>query len=99
MRAFRLYYSTVACLRSQSIDKMCRYGYMEYPSFFRKEKGKRVDENSEKKSPCVITVAGGKGGVGKSAIAAYLAQWFAIRGMKTMLVDYDIGAPNLHTIL
>lgn len=45
-----------------------------------------------------IAVGGGKGGVGKSVIAANLAVAFARFGMRTVLVDADLGAANQHTL-
>ena len=47
----------------------------------------------------IIPVAGGKGGVGKSLIAANLAIALAQKNAKTYLVDMDLGASNLHLIL
>ena len=47
----------------------------------------------------VISVAGGKGGIGKSYVAANLAIALARRGRKVVLIDADMGAPNLHTWL
>lgn len=47
----------------------------------------------------IIPIAGGKGGVGKSLIAANLAIALAQSGAKTYLVDMDLGASNLHLIL
>ena len=46
-----------------------------------------------------IAVAGGKGGVGKSTIAANLALAIAQLGHRVTLVDADLGAANLHTML
>jgi flagellar biosynthesis protein FlhG len=46
-----------------------------------------------------IAVAGGKGGVGKSTIAANLALALARRGLRVTLIDADLGAANLHTML
>lgn len=48
--------------------------------------------------PIVVTVAGGKGGVGKSLVAANLAVQVAGLGMRTLLVDADLGAPGQHTL-
>lgn len=47
----------------------------------------------------IIAVGGGKGGVGKSVVACNLAVGFAKNGANTVLVDADLGAPNLHTLL
>ncbi|MBB5518358.1 Mrp/NBP35 family ATP-binding protein [Amphiplicatus metriothermophilus] len=46
----------------------------------------------------VIAVASGKGGVGKSTIAANLAVAFAERGLATGLLDADIYGPSLPTL-
>ena len=47
----------------------------------------------------VISIGGGKGGIGKSFIATNLAIEFARRGQKVMLIDADLGGANLHTCL
>lgn len=47
----------------------------------------------------VISVGGGKGGIGKSLISANLAIELARRGRKVVLVDADLGGANLHTTL
>ncbi|MFN0023761.1 MAG: Mrp/NBP35 family ATP-binding protein [Parvularculaceae bacterium] len=46
----------------------------------------------------VIAIASGKGGVGKSTIAANLAVAFARRGLSTGLLDADIYGPSLPTL-
>jgi flagellar biosynthesis protein FlhG len=48
--------------------------------------------------PRLIAVAGGKGGVGKSTIAANLAVAIARLGHRVTIVDADLGAANLHTM-
>lgn len=46
----------------------------------------------------IISVGGGKGGVGKSLVAANLAIAMAQTGRRVALVDGDLGAANLHTL-
>ena len=50
-------------------------------------------------APRIIAVAGGKGGVGKSTVAVNLALAIARLGHRVTLVDADLGAANLHTML
>src|SRR5574342_481540 len=47
----------------------------------------------------VITVAGGKGGIGKTMICASLSMALAQTGLRVTLVDADLGGANLHTVL
>jgi len=47
----------------------------------------------------VISIGGGKGGVGKSLISANLGIELARRGKRVVLVDADLGGANLHTTL
>lgn len=47
----------------------------------------------------IISVGGGKGGVGKSVVATNLAVAMADEGKEVVLVDADLGAANLHTLL
>jgi flagellar biosynthesis protein FlhG len=47
----------------------------------------------------IWAVGGGKGGTGKSFIAANLGVLLAEKALNTNLVDVDLGAPNLHTFL
>lgn len=67
--------------------------------------GKTVDQASglrrmtEKKPVQVITVTGGKGGVGKTNIAANLSVAMANRGKKVLVMDADLGLANMDIIL
>ncbi|MCP4677444.1 MAG: P-loop NTPase [Deltaproteobacteria bacterium] len=45
-----------------------------------------------------IAVGGGKGGVGKSLVAANLAVTLAQSGRSVVIVDADLGGANLHTL-
>lgn len=47
----------------------------------------------------IIPIASGKGGVGKSLIAANLAIALGQAGKRVALADLDLGASNLHLVL
>ena len=47
----------------------------------------------------IIPIASGKGGTGKSLIAANLGVAFAQAGQRVVLADLDLGASNLHLVL
>src|SRR6056297_591153 len=46
-----------------------------------------------------IVVLSGKGGVGKSTVAANIAMSLALKGYNTGLLDVDIHGPSIPTIL
>jgi flagellar biosynthesis protein FlhG len=47
-------------------------------------------------TPRVVAIGGGKGGVGKSLVAANVGIFLATLGKRVTLVDAAFGAPNLH---
>lgn len=47
----------------------------------------------------IIVVTSGKGGVGKTTSSAALSVGFAMRGFKTVVIDFDIGLRNLDIIM
>jgi flagellar biosynthesis protein FlhG len=47
----------------------------------------------------VVSIGGGKGGIGKSLVSANLGIELARRGKRVVLVDADLGGANLHTTL
>ena len=47
----------------------------------------------------IYSIGGGKGGSGKSFLAASLGILLAKLGKRVVLVDLDLGASNLHTLL
>jgi flagellar biosynthesis protein FlhG len=47
----------------------------------------------------IIPIASGKGGVGKSLVAANLGVAFAQAGQRVVVADLDLGASNLHLVL
>ena len=60
---------------------------------------KHISEKFVKGEKCIYPIGGGKGGTGKSFIAASLGTTLAKQGKKILLVDLDLGASNLHTFL
>lgn len=52
----------------------------------------------EKEQPLILSVGGGKGGIGKSLVTANLAIQYVQAGKKVITIDLDIGGANLHTI-
>jgi len=56
-------------------------------------------QNQPKKRPHIWAIGGGKGGVGKSVVSILLALGLAQNNQNTVLVDADLGAANLHTLM
>ena len=54
---------------------------------------------SEPKNARVYAVASGKGGVGKSTVVANLGVAFASRGLRTVILDGDLGLANIDVLL
>lgn len=50
-------------------------------------------------TPRIWAVGGGKGGVGKSVVAASVAAAIAGTGRRCAAIDVDLGGANLHTLL
>ncbi len=51
------------------------------------------------KAVSVISVGGGKGGIGKSTVASGIGCQLAAMGKRVVLVDADLAGPNLHLSL
>ena len=47
----------------------------------------------------IIVVTSGKGGVGKTTTSAAIATGLALRGYKTVVIDFDVGLRNLDLIM
>lgn len=59
----------------------------------------KEDVRSERLNKNIWSVAGGKGGTGKTILSANLGIGMAVLGYKVILMDGDLGAPNLHNYL
>src|SRR5262245_35772767 len=53
----------------------------------------------ERKMARTVVVTSGKGGVGKTTTAAAFAAGLAMRGHKTVVIDFDVGLRNLDLIM
>jgi flagellar biosynthesis protein FlhG len=60
---------------------------------------RHFNDKEHKRSPQIISIGGGKGGVGKSFLSANICVRLAALGYKVSVVDLDLGAANLHTCL
>src|SRR3954470_1220356 len=54
---------------------------------------------TEPRARHIIAIGSGKGGVGKSLLAANLAIYLAQLGKRVVLLDADLGGANLHTFV
>ncbi len=59
-----------------------------------------IHESTIRGRPCrVIAVSSGKGGVGKTTVAANLAVAMARRGLRVVVLDADLGLANIDVLL
>jgi len=54
---------------------------------------------SEKKKGLLIVITSGKGGVGKTTTSAAISLGLAMRGFKTVVIDFDVGLRNLDLVM
>ncbi|MDX1695170.1 MAG: AAA family ATPase, partial [Ketobacteraceae bacterium] len=47
----------------------------------------------------IIVVTSGKGGVGKTTTSAAIGTGLALKGKKTVIIDFDVGLRNLDLIM
>jgi ATP-binding protein involved in chromosome partitioning len=107
--SFTLVLTTAACPLKAEIEEECRAAVMTVPGVARVEI--RTTARVRKPSPPgadrkalegvahVIAIGSGKGGVGKSTVAANLAVSLAASGARVGLLDGDIYGPNLPRML
>ncbi len=58
-----------------------------------------VENQSDDTNGCkVIAIGGGKGGIGKTVIAASMAVGIALMKHRVAVIDADLGCPNLHMV-
>lgn len=55
--------------------------------------------NNHEQKTKIIVVTSGKGGVGKTTTSAAISMGLAMRGKKTIVIDFDIGLRNLDLIM
>ena len=58
-----------------------------------------VQRGGPRPLPQVWAFGGGKGGIGKTFLAANLGATVALAGRRVVLADLDLGGGNLHTCL
>jgi ATP-binding protein involved in chromosome partitioning len=107
--SFTLVLTTAACPLKGEIEASCRAAVQAVPgvrevvmrttSRMRKPKDPTADRKALPGVAQVIAIGAGKGGVGKSTIAANLAASLAASGARVGLLDGDIYGPNLPRML
>ncbi len=58
-----------------------------------------LNSQGNKSGPEIWSVAGGKGGVGKTFVSTSLGLTLSKLGYKTLVIDFDIEGANVHTFL
>ena len=107
--AFTVELTTPACPLRETIDSDCRKALAEVPgvtaleiNFGAQVRGSKAGAGQTDLLPTVknvVLVASGKGGVGKSTVAANLAVALKLHGAATGLLDADIYGPSVPMIM
>ena len=64
----------------------------------KKKPAKQAPEKDEKRAK-IIVITSGKGGVGKTTTSAAIGSGLAMKGFKTVVIDFDVGLRNLDLIM
>ncbi len=64
----------------------------------KKKPAKKAPEKDEKRAK-IIVITSGKGGVGKTTTSAAIGSGLAMKGFKTVVIDFDVGLRNLDLIM
>jgi ATP-binding protein involved in chromosome partitioning len=106
---FTVELTTPACPLRETIETDCRKALSEIPgikaleiNFGAQVRGSKAGEGQTDLLPSVknvVLVAAGKGGVGKSTVAANLAVALKMHGAATGLLDADIYGPSVPMIM
>jgi ATP-binding protein involved in chromosome partitioning len=107
--SFTLVLTTAACPVRGELEEQCRAAVTAVPgvrevalktiSRMRKPKDPTADRKALPGVAQVIAIGAGKGGVGKSTVAANIAVALAATGARVGLLDGDIYGPNLPRML
>src|SRR5438552_13833926 len=107
--SFTLVLTTAACPLKAELEAQCRAAVgavagvseveIRTTSRMRKPKDPTADRKALPGVAQVIAIGAGKGGVGKSTVAANLAVALAATGARVGLLDADIYGPNLPRML
>jgi len=57
------------------------------------------ERSKNQKPPTILAIGSGKGGVGKTVIAASMGLGLAMLKRRVVVVDADLGGANLHTVM
>jgi flagellar biosynthesis protein FlhG len=82
--------------RTSTLSRRPEEARMESRQAGQTKEGNPMSNNN---GPRIISVGGGKGGIGKSFFSANMAVSLTRLGYKVSLVDLDLGSANLHTCL
>jgi ATP-binding protein involved in chromosome partitioning len=107
--SFTVELTTPACPLRETIENDCKHALAALPgisgleiSFGAQVRGSKAGAGQTDLLPTVknvVLVAAGKGGVGKSTVAANLAVALKMHGAKTGLLDADIYGPSVPIIM